>query len=210
MAHARLLIATHLFAAGAGYVLAPRELLETEVRHEGLLQVSTQRVLAAAVESLRAENKLLVYSYKGFASVSVERDGFLFFDGHQDLIVPAVLGYYVDFSHLNLRNIVYDDRTQLITVTLPPLTLGDIAFEPEAARTINGGLLSFSQGQVDDLLRLNYAQARRAFIKQAQAPSLVVTAQQRAREDVQSYLEIPLRAVSRPDVKVVVRFEQSG
>ncbi len=100
MADLRLLALTHLIAAGVGFGVAPRELLETEVVHNGFFETDTKRVLAAAVESLRAENKLHVYSYKGFAAVSVERDGFLMFDGRQDLIVPAAVSYYVDLSEL--------------------------------------------------------------------------------------------------------------
>ena len=63
MADLRLLALTHLLAAGAGFAMAPRELLETEVVHKGFFETDTKRVLAAAVESLRSENKLLVYSY---------------------------------------------------------------------------------------------------------------------------------------------------
>ena len=168
MTDKRVLALTHLLAAGTGYVLAPRELLETEVASSGFYQTDTKRVLAAAVQSLRSENKLLIYSYKGFASVSVERDGLLFLDGRQDLIVPAAVGYYVDLSRLTLADLTYDERTRVVTVSLPRLVLGDVAFEPEAARVINGGVLTFSQSEVEALTRLNYTSARRAFIKQAQ------------------------------------------
>ena len=89
MADLRLLALTHLIAAGAGFAMAPRELLETEVTHSGFFETDTKRVLAAAVESLRAENKLLVYSYKGSAAVSVERTKLWLLTGRQDLIVPA-------------------------------------------------------------------------------------------------------------------------
>ncbi len=60
MADVRLLLITHLLAAGAGFAIAPRELLESAVVHNGFFETDTKRVLAAAVESLRAENKLLV------------------------------------------------------------------------------------------------------------------------------------------------------
>ena len=168
MTDKRVLALTHLLAVGTGYAFAPRELLETVVVSSGFYQTDTKRVLAAAVESLRSENKLLVYSFKGFASVSVERDGLLFLDGRQDLIVPAAVGYYVDLSRLTLADLTYDERTRVVTVSLPRLVLGDVAFEPEAARVINGGVLTFSQSEVEALTRLNYTSARRAFIKQAQ------------------------------------------
>ncbi len=132
MTDVRLLIVTHLLAAGAGFAIAPRELLESAVVHNGFFETDTKRVLAAAVESLRAENKLLVYSYKGFAAVSVERDGFLMLNGRQDLIVPATVSLFVDLSRLTA---VFDETSRVITINLPPLVMGDVAFEPEGART---------------------------------------------------------------------------
>jgi len=210
MADARLLLITHLVAAGTGYALAPRELLETEVLQSGFFRADSKRVLAAAVESLRSENKLLVYSYKGFAAVSVERDGFLFLDGHQDLIVPAAVSYHVDLSELTAEQITFDEASRVMTINLPPLTMGDVAFEPEGARTSNGGLLTFDQDEVDELSRLNYASARKAFVKQAQGEAIVEAAEGQARASIQSVLALPLRVVGRPDIAVVARFRSSG
>ena len=207
MANLRLLALTHLIAAGAGFALAPRELLETEVVHNGFFETDTKRVLAAAVESLRSENKLLVYSYKGFAAVSVERDGFLFLNGRQDLVVPAAVGYYVDLSRLTLDDVFFDERAKVLTVRLAPLVMGDVAFEPEGARTSNGGLLTFSQDEVDELSKLNYATARRAFTKQAQGAELVQAAAAQAKKAVESSLVMPLRIAGRPDLRVVALLE---
>ena len=52
MADLRVLALTHLLAAGAGFAIAPRELLESAVVHNGFFETDTKRVLAAAVESL--------------------------------------------------------------------------------------------------------------------------------------------------------------
>ncbi len=207
MADLRLLALTHLLAAGAGFAIAPRELLETEVVHSGFFETDTKRVLAAAVESLRSENKLLVYSYKGFAAVSVERDGFLFLNGRQDLIVPAVISYYVDLSELTAG---FDETSRVVNIHLPPLVMSDVAFEPEGARINNGGLLTFDQDQVEALSKLNYASARKAFVAQAQGRTVVEAAEREAKTNIQSALELPLRIVGRPDIAVVARFRSSG
>ena len=201
-----LLAGTHLAAGVAGFAMAPRELLETEVKHTGFFTTDTRRVLSAAVESLRSENKLLVYSYKGSAGVSVERDGLLFLDGRLDLIVPAQVGYFVDMSGLRLEDVTYDDGAKVVTARLPPLVMGDVAFEPEGARTHNGGLLTFDQGEADELGRLNYAAARRAFVKSAQSPTLVDAAEREARRKVERLLEMPLRAAGLPQVRVSATF----
>ena len=130
----KLLAATHLLAAGAGFALAPRELLETEVRSAGFFTTDTKRVLSAAVESFKAEGSLVVFRYKGFVAVSTERDGFLVLNGRQDLIVSASVQLMVDLSQLSMNNVTYDEAAKLVTVHLPPLTMSDVAFEPEGAR----------------------------------------------------------------------------
>ena len=210
MTDLRLMALTHLLAAGAGFALAPREMLETAVVHNGFFKTDTKRVLAAAVESLRSENKLLVYSYKGFAAVSVERDGFLVLNGRQDLLVPAAVSYYVDLSRLIADDAAFDEASRVITISLPPLVMGDVAFEPEGARTSNGGLLTFDQDEVDELTRLNYGSARQAFVKQAQGQAIVAAAEREAKADIQSALALPLRVVGRSDIAVVARFRSSG
>lgn len=68
-----VLAATHLGVGVVGYQLVPREMLDTEVNQAGFFTVDTKRVLSATVESLRSENKLLVFSYKGSATVTVAR-----------------------------------------------------------------------------------------------------------------------------------------
>ena len=180
-------------------------MLETEVRHSGFFRTDTKRVLSAAVESLRAEGRLLVYSYRGSAAVSVKRDGLLL-DGRQDLIVPASVGYFVNVYNLTLDRVTYDESSGVVTVILPPLTMGDVAFEPEGARTINGGMLTYSQRHVDELSRLNYASARRAFVKQAQSATLLGAAETEAAKAVAKYLQLPLRATGHGDVRVVAAF----
>lgn len=200
------LLATHLAAGGIGYALAPTELLDEEVRQSGFFTTDTTKVLSTTVESLRNENKLLVFSYKGTARVRIDRNVLWIFNGAQQLIVPAVVPYYVDLSNLTLANVSYNDRAKLVTVRLPRLLLGDIAFQPENATTINGGLLTYSQRQVDELNRMNYASARRAMVMQAQQASLIQAAQAQAIKNVAIYFEIPLRIAGQPDVRVVATF----
>lgn len=199
--------ATHLAAAAVGFWAAPRELIDQTVKQSGMFTTDTMHILSATVLSLRAENKLLVHSFKGEAHVAVSRSEFWILHGTQELTVPATVGFYLDLSDLTLDRVKYDDRAKLVTVTLPPLRLGDIAFQPEVARTANGGLLTFNQATVDELDRINFSQARRAFTKQAQDVSLVQAAQRQAKQDIQGYFEVPLRIVGHPEVKVVAAFE---
>ena len=202
-----LLMGSSVAAFGAGYIVAPKERLDSEVEERGFFSTTTSTVLSATVDSLRNENKLLVFSYKGTVKVSAEIDGLLFFNGEQNLIVPAGVSYYLDLSQLTLADVVYDEKAKLVRVLLPKLQIGDIAFQPERATTLNGGLLTFVDGQVEAFRKKNYASARRAMVAQAQGKDIVGEAKEQAQEAVTSYFEIPLRIAGQPDVKVVATFK---
>ena len=208
------LIAIPVAAFGLGYWVAPKEQLDSEVQHTGFMKTETQKVLSATVESLRSENKMLVFAYKG--SVTVESktqyripgtDRYLpGVEGVQTLVVPFVNNYYLDLSKLTLADISYNEQERRVTVRLPAVEMGDVAFQPERAVIINNGLLTFSQATVDDLMRKGYGSARRAAIAQAQQPGMKQQAQKNAVANIQTYFEIPLRIVGQPDVKVVATF----
>lgn len=201
-----LLAATHVVALGVGYFAAPKELLDGEVKHTGFFTVDASKVLATTVESLREESKLLVFTYKGTAKVQAGRTVLWLFGGEQELIVPAVVTYHLDLSDLSLADVRYDEKAELVTVKLPKVTLGEIAFQPENATTINGGVLTFSDEQVEALRKANYANARRAMVAQAQQPGLLDAAKRQARTNVENYFAIPLRIAGLPDVKVAATF----
>jgi hypothetical protein len=200
------LILTHLGAAAVGWVVVDKQPEDTQVHHEGYFQITTTKVLATTVESLRDENRLLVLSYKGNARVRTERTKWWLFGGRQELNVPAIVNYYVDLSGLSLADVSYNETAKIVTVRLPKLTLGDIAFQPENATTINGGILTWDDDQVEAMRKLNYVSARRAMVAQAQQAGLINAARRQANENVTNYFEIPLRIAGHPDVKVVATF----
>ena len=202
-----LLMGSSLAAFGLGYIVAPTDQLDTEVTDSGILSTTTTQVLSATVESLRKENKLQVFTYKGAAKVSTGTDGPLFFNGAQELNVPAVVNYYLDLNDLTLADVTFDEKAKLVRVLLPKLQIGDIAFQPERATTVNGGLLTFGDGYVEAFRKQNYASARKAMVAQAQGKDIVAEAKEQAQEAVTSYFEIPLRIAGLPDVKVVATFK---
>ena len=202
-----ILVGSSLAAFGVGYVVAPTEQLDTEVTDGGLVSTTTTKVLTATVESLRKENKLQVFTYKGAAKVSTGTDGPLFFDGVQELNVPAVVNYFLDLNQLTLADVTFSEKAMVVTVKLPKLQVGDIAFQPEKATTVNGGLLTLGEGYVEAFRKKNYASARRAMVAQAQGKDIVAEAKEPAQEAVTSYFEIPLRIAGLFDVKVVATFK---
>jgi hypothetical protein len=199
-----IIVTLALTIFGIGYWIAPKELLDEEVKHTGFLQVDTTKILSATVESLRAKNSLVVWSYKGTVRVRAHRERYWLLNGTQELIVPAVVDYRLELSDLSPA---YDDEAKLVTVRLPKLVLSDVAFQPEEATTINGGSLSFSDDTVQELSKLSYRTARKGMVKQAQQAAMVAVAKGRAIENIEQLFEIPLRAAGLQDVRVVAKFD---
>lgn len=201
------LAASHFAVFGVGWALAPDQPLDEEVQQTGFMKVQTTKVLEATVESLRAENKLLVYSYKGSTKVIASRTYYKIFSGNQQLQIPAVVNYYLDLSDLTLADVAFDGKAKVVRVRLPRLKVGDIAFQPENAMTDSGGILSWNDDQVEALRKLNYKTARKAMVRQSQQKGLVDAAKKQAIDNITTYFEIPLRVAGLPDVKVVATFD---
>ena len=192
---------------GLGYWVAPKEQLAKEVQESGFFTVKETEVLSATVESLRAESKLVVWSYQGTVKVRAKDTDWWVFESEQQLIVPASVDYRLNLEALTLANVRYHEEAKLVRVKLPRLKLSDVAFYPEQATTINGGLLTFSDDKVQALNKRAYRSARRAVIAQAQQRAMVDVAKRKARENVEEFFEIPLRIAGHPDVKVVATFD---
>lgn len=201
------LAASHLAVFGVGWALAPDQAVDEEVQQSGFVKVQTAKVLEATIESLRTENKLLFFSYKGSAKVVASRTYYKFFSGRQELQIPAVVNYYLDLSELTLANVTFEEKAKIVRVRLPKLKLGDIAFQPENAMSVSGGVLSWNDYQVEALRKLNYQTARKAMVRQSQQKGLVDAAKKQAVENITNYFEIPLRVAGLPDVKVVATFD---
>ncbi len=201
------LAVSHVAVFGIGWALAPDEPLDEEAQQIGFMKVEATEVLEATVQSLRTENKLLVFSYKGSAKVRAERTYYKIFSGEQVLQIPAVVNYYLDLSDLTLADVTYDEKAKSVRVKLPKLKVGDIAFQPENAMSVSGGLLSWNDDQVEALRKFNYKTARKAIVAQSQQKGLVGAAKKQAIENITNYFEIPLRIAGLPDVKVVAAFK---
>lgn len=202
-----IFVSLPLATFGLGYWIAPKEQLAHEVQENGYFTVKESEVLSATVESLRAENKLVVWSYQGTVKVQARDTDWWVFESEQTLIVPASVDYRLNLNELTLADVDYDEGAKLVRVELPRLKLSDVAFYPEQATTINGGLLTFSDDKVQALNERAYRSARKAVIAQAQQRAMVDVAKRQAQENIELYFAIPLRIAGQPDVRVVATFD---
>jgi hypothetical protein len=188
-----------------GYKLAPREILDSEVKHVGILVFDTKKVLSATIESLKSESRLVSYSYVGNQNVAISRSYWRLFNGNQQLIVPATVSYFVELAELTESSVTYNDVTNTVTITAPRLLLS-VDFDPRRATTVNSGLMTFSDSEVQALTKLNYDTARKSAVKQGQQSELVRLARERSKENIKRLFEIPLRVAGNTEVKILVKF----
>jgi hypothetical protein len=203
----KVLAATHLLAAGAGFALAPRDILDQDVSYTGMFSVQERRTIAAAVLSLQKQNKLLAYTYVGAAHVEVEQSELLgLLDSSVQVTVGASVSYFVDLSNLSAEDVSWDAAGKVLRISLPPLVLGEIALEPERASIRSSGLMTLSDRHVQRLTKAAYRRARVSLIAQAQQETIREAAEEQARVNIQSHLELPLRAVAGGDIRVLAAF----
>lgn len=189
----------------AGYKVAPREILDSTVAHVGFLIVDTKKVLSATIESLKSESRLVSYSYVGNQNVSIDRSYWYLFNGHQQLIVPATVSYFVDLAKLNESSATFDESTNTVTVMVPKLML-TVEIDPRRATIINSGMPTLNDSVVQVLTKLNYDTAHKSAIKQGQQAELVQLAKDRTKENIERLFRVPLQVAGKAGVKVVVFF----
>lgn len=189
----------------AGYKLAPREILDSEISYEGPFIVDTKKVLSATVESLKSESRLVSYSFVGSQTVLIDRSYWYLFKGRQKLIVPATVSYFVDLAKFNENSVSFNELTKTVTVLMPELKLR-VDFDPTKAIMINSGMPMLNDEVVQALTKLNYKTATKSSIKQGQQAELVRLASDRTKANIERIFRIPLQVAGINGVKVIVRF----
>ena len=190
-----------------GYHVAPRDILDSEVKHVGFLTVDTTKVLSATVESLKSESRLVSYSFVGNQAVSIDRSSWYLFNGHQQLFIPATVSYFIDLSEIGESSATFDASTKTVTVTLPRLML-TVDFDPRRATIINEGMLTLRDAVVQELTKINFDAARKSAIKQGQQTEIVRLAKEKTIDNIKRIFRIPLQAAGISDVKIVVSFHE--
>lgn len=188
----------------AGYQIAPRE-PSVIVEPAGFMTVDTKKVLSATIKSLKSESRLVSYSYVGLQRVSIDRKKWNIFSGHQELIVPSTVSYFIDLTQLAEDSAAFDEQTNTVTVTLPRLML-TVGFDPSRATIINEGLLTLNDKVVQELTKINYDTALKSAIQQGQQAEFVRSASDRTKENIERLFRVALQAADKAGVKIVVSF----
>ena len=165
-------------------------------------------IATASLESMRAQNRLVVFvaRYVSVTSSRQDRLGGLI-SAERTLILPGDVRYELDLSKLQQDDVSWDSGTNTLSVKLPEIEIAGPDVDLNAAREYGaGGVLSALTNQEDRLDQANRARAVADLRKQAMGEVPMGLARQAARQAVERSFTMPLKAAGFSDAKVVARF----
>lgn len=166
--------------------------------------------VGSAMLAFEKQNSLNVFSSRfEVVAESTDSRGVLGLDllkSRQASIIPATVEYRLDLGSMDRDRFVWDDETDTLSVTLPPLRISKPNLDEAQQRVFTDGNWVTRQAS-QDLSRNNSLQAERKAAEFAKNPQVLSMARQAAKEAVRQNLAIPLQVAGYGDVTVNVRFD---
>ncbi|HEX8442640.1 MAG TPA: DUF4230 domain-containing protein [Allosphingosinicella sp.] len=167
--------------------------------------LDVRAIADAALLSVRDEGRLVSFTAR-FASVVTASEERLGLSARKTLIMPGTVRYSVDLARLKRGNLAWDDKSQTLTVTLPPLEVSWPSINlNEVQEYSEGGILMALTGTERELDQANQRSAQDELMRQARAPAQMQLARSAAMRIIARSFAIPLRT-GGIDASVVVRF----
>jgi len=183
-----------LFLAGGGLV-------------DRILGGPDPKVIAtSSLESMRAQNRLVVFVARYVSVTSARQDRFGL-STERTLILPGDVRYELDLSKLTEDDVRWDSDSNTLAVRLPEVEIAGPDVDLSQAREYgSGGLLSAFTNAEERLDQANRNRAVADLRRQATGEVPMRLARQAARAAVERSFALPLKAAGFEDAKVVARF----
>lgn len=166
--------------------------------------------VGSAMLAFEKQNSLNVFSSRfEVVAESTNAQGVLGIDilkSRQAAIIPAMVEYRLDLSRMDRDRFAWDDASDTLDVTLPPLRISRPNLDEAAAKTYTQG--NFVTGNAAQALAKNNSlQAERKAAEFAKNPQVLALARNAAKEAVRQNLAIPMQVAGYGDVTVDVHFD---
>lgn len=166
--------------------------------------------VASAMLAFQKQNSLTVFSSRfEVVAESVDTRGIAGLDllkSRQATIIPALVEYRVDLSQMDRDRFQWDEGTETLDVTLPPLRISRPNLDEAEAKVFTEGNW-VTRDAAKDLSQNNSRQAERKAAIFAKNSQVLALARNAAKEAVRQNLAIPLQAAGYGDVTVNVTFD---
>lgn len=189
-------LAALLLGALAGFLLRP-ESVEVQADPEAIANV--------ALLSIRDQGRLTPFIGRFVAVVTASESRFGL-DARKTLIMPGTVRYSVDLARLRRQSLAWDQPTNTLSVTLPPLEISgpDIDLN-EVQEYSEGGIVMALTDAERTLDQANRRSAQEELMRQARARTPTSQARNAAMRNVARSFAMPLRSAGI-DASVAVRF----
>ena len=179
---------------------------------KSLFGTNPETVASSALQSMRAQNRLVpfVARYVSVVSSRQERFGGLV-SAERTLILPGDVRYELDLAKLGPDDVKWDEANKTLSVTLPEIELAGPEVDLASAREYGeGGVLSAVTDADSALDRNNRARAVADLRKQAGGAIPMRLAREAGRQAVERSFSLPLQAAGFANAKVVARYPADG
>jgi hypothetical protein len=164
-----------------------------------------EAVARQALVSVRDEGRLVPFTAR-FVAIVTATESRLGLTARKTLILPGTVRYGIDLTRLTRRDIVWDEATRTLTVTIPRLELSGPQIDFAEMRELEeGGMLMALTGAEEALDEANRRSAHDDLMRQARAAAPMQAAREAAMRIVARAFAAPLRA-SGIEATVAVRY----
>ena len=189
-------LAALLLGALAGFLLRPDSVAA---------KADPEAIANSALLSIRDQGRLTPFIGRFVAVVTASESRFGL-DARKTLIMPGTVRYSVDLARLRRQSLAWDQPTNTLSVTLPPLEISgpDIDLN-EVQEYSEGGIVMALTDAERTLDQANRRSAQEELMRQARARIPTSQARNAAMRNVARSFAMPLRSAGI-DASVAVRF----
>lgn len=167
-----------------------------------------ETVVAASLQGLQEQNVLVPFTAR-YVAVVTSTQSRMGLSAKKTLIMPGTVRYEVDLGKLRPSDLEWDEATNALTVTLPPLRLAGPEIDIDAISEFRDGTILLTLTDAEAALdTANRKAAQDELIKQAKGTTPMRLAQGAARAAIEQSFAMPLKAAGI-DAKVTARFANS-
>ena len=168
-----------------------------------------ETVASASLQSMREQARLVPFAAR-FVSVVTSTQTRFGLQAQRTIIMPGTVRYELDLAALQPSDMVWDEGSKTLAISLPPLEISAPEIDLGEVREYGGGgLLTALTDAEKTLDSVNRKQGQAELVRQARQPMPMRLAMDSAKRAVERSFAMPLKAAG-VDAKVAVRFRSEG
>lgn len=178
-------------------------------RAEEEMDGKVESIASASLQGLREQARLTAFA-ASFVAVVTSKQERLGLEAERTMIMPGLVRYELDLNRLKPKDMRWDGKTGMLTVTLPPLILSGPEVDISGIREYDGGGLLMALTDAGEVLDdANRKRGQEELMKQARGEVPMRLARDATRRAIERSFAMPLQAAGLK-ATVVAKFAEDG